>query len=101
MKQFIRQGRKVAVDLDLAKFFDRVNHDVLMSRVARRINDKRVLCSLSEIPQGWSYDQRSSAGNTTATGGGRVGHSRQVVELLRSASPRQLLDLKKMDNNDR
>ncbi len=43
VKQFIRQGRKVAVDLDLAKFFDRVNHDVLMSRVACRINDKRVL----------------------------------------------------------
>jgi RNA-directed DNA polymerase len=43
VKQFIRQGRKVAVDLDLAKFFDRVNRDVLMSRVARRINDKRVL----------------------------------------------------------
>lgn len=31
------------VDLDLEKFFDRVNHDVLMSRLARRISDKRVL----------------------------------------------------------
>jgi RNA-directed DNA polymerase len=43
VRQFIRQGRKIAVDLDLAKFFDRVDHDVLMSRVARRIKDKRVL----------------------------------------------------------
>ena len=43
VKQFIRQGRKIAVDLDLEKFFDRVNHDVLMNRVARRIEDKRVL----------------------------------------------------------
>ena len=31
------------VDMDLEKFFDRVNHDVLMSRVARRVKDKRVL----------------------------------------------------------
>jgi RNA-directed DNA polymerase len=31
------------VDLDLEKFFDRVNHDILMSRVARKIRDRRVL----------------------------------------------------------
>jgi retron-type reverse transcriptase len=31
------------VDVDLEKFFDRVNHDVLMSRLARRIKDKRIL----------------------------------------------------------
>jgi RNA-directed DNA polymerase len=31
------------VDLDLEKFFDRVNHDVLMARVARRVKDARVL----------------------------------------------------------
>ena len=31
------------VDLDLERFFDRVNHDILMSRVAARVTDKRVL----------------------------------------------------------
>jgi retron-type reverse transcriptase len=31
------------VDLDLEQFFDRVNHDVLMARLARRIEDKRIL----------------------------------------------------------
>ena len=31
------------VDVDLEKFFDRVNHDVLMGRLARRTNDRRVL----------------------------------------------------------
>jgi hypothetical protein len=31
------------VDLDLEKFFDRVNHDILMARLARRIGDKRLL----------------------------------------------------------
>jgi RNA-directed DNA polymerase len=37
------EGRRWVVDLDLEKFFDRVNHDILMSRLARRIKDKRVL----------------------------------------------------------
>jgi RNA-directed DNA polymerase len=36
-------GRRWVVDIDLEKFFDRVNHDVLMARVARKVEDKRVL----------------------------------------------------------
>jgi RNA-directed DNA polymerase len=36
-------GHRWVVDLDLAKFFDTVQHDVLMRRVARRVKDKRVL----------------------------------------------------------
>lgn len=39
----VSEGRRWVVDLDLEKFFDRVNHDILMSRVARRVKDKRVL----------------------------------------------------------
>lgn len=39
----IKAGYRVAVDLDLAKFFDNVQHDVLMPRLARRIRDKRLL----------------------------------------------------------
>ncbi|AVX20271.1 group II intron reverse transcriptase/maturase [Carboxydocella thermautotrophica] len=46
----VRQARKYAeegytwvVDMDLEKFFDRVNHDILMARVARKVRDKRVL----------------------------------------------------------
>lgn len=42
-RDYIREGHQYVVDFDLEKFFDRVNHDVLMSRVARRIEDKRVL----------------------------------------------------------
>lgn len=42
-QEYIREGYEVVVDIDLEKFFDRVNHDILMSRVARRIRDKRVL----------------------------------------------------------
>jgi RNA-directed DNA polymerase len=43
IQSYIQMGYKVAVDLDLAKFFDRVNHDALMARVARKVRDKAVL----------------------------------------------------------
>ncbi len=36
-------GYRIVVDLDLEKFFDRVQHDILMSRVAKRVKDRRVL----------------------------------------------------------
>jgi RNA-directed DNA polymerase len=42
-REHIAAGHRWVVDLDLEKFFDRVNHDILMSRVARRVKDKRVL----------------------------------------------------------
>jgi RNA-directed DNA polymerase len=42
-REYVAEGRRWVVDLDLEKFFDRVNHDILMSRLARRIGDKRVL----------------------------------------------------------
>jgi len=42
-RDHVAAGYRWTVDMDLEKFFDRVNHDVLMSRVARRVKDKRVL----------------------------------------------------------
>jgi len=42
-KEHIAAGHRWVVDMDLEKFFDRVNHDVLMARLARRIRDKRIL----------------------------------------------------------
>ena len=42
-KQYIAEGRRWVVDVDLEKFFDRVSHDILMSRVARQVKDDRVL----------------------------------------------------------
>lgn len=42
-KVYVEAGYGWVVDLDLEKFFDRVNHDVLMGRLAKRIGDKRVL----------------------------------------------------------
>lgn len=42
-RAYVREGRRWLVDLDLEKFFDRVNHDIQMARVARKVKDKRVL----------------------------------------------------------
>jgi group II intron reverse transcriptase/maturase len=42
-QRYIQSGRRWVADVDLAKFFDRVNHDVLMERLSRRIADRRVL----------------------------------------------------------
>ncbi len=50
-KYVAQEGREIVVDLDLEKFFDRVNHDILMSRLARRIGDKRLLRILRRFLQ--------------------------------------------------
>lgn len=42
-QEYIRDGYEYVVDMDLEKFFDRVNHDILMDRVAKRVRDKRLL----------------------------------------------------------
>jgi RNA-directed DNA polymerase len=42
-QQYVAEGHVWVVDLDLEKFFDRVNHDQLMARVAQRVEDKRLL----------------------------------------------------------
>jgi len=42
-KEYVQSGYKYVVDMDLDKFFDRVNHDILMERLSRHIGDKRLL----------------------------------------------------------
>jgi len=42
-QKYVAEGRGIVVDVDLEKFFDRVNHDILMARLARRVADKRLL----------------------------------------------------------
>ena len=42
-QQYIAEGHRWVVDIDLEKFFDRVNHDRLMAAIARRVSDKRML----------------------------------------------------------
>jgi len=42
-QQYVLAGKNWVVDMDITKFFDRVNHDILMHRIAKRVRDKRVL----------------------------------------------------------
>lgn len=42
-REYVTEGRRWVVDIDLEKFFDRVNHDILMARIARKIGDEKVL----------------------------------------------------------
>jgi len=42
-REYVEEGHRWVVDIDLEKFFDRVNHDILMSRLGRRVKDKRLL----------------------------------------------------------
>ncbi len=41
-RRYVAQGRRWVVDIDLEKFFDRVNHDILMDRVERKVKDERI-----------------------------------------------------------
>jgi group II intron reverse transcriptase/maturase len=42
-REFVQSGKKWIVDLDISKFFDHVNHDILMCQVGRKVRDKRIL----------------------------------------------------------
>ena len=42
-QRYVEEGKDWVVDMDITKFFDRVNHDILMNRIAQTIRDKRVL----------------------------------------------------------
>jgi RNA-directed DNA polymerase len=50
-RQHMAAGHRWVVDLDLEKFFDRVNHDVLMARVRRKVKDRRVLILINRYLQ--------------------------------------------------
>ena len=42
-KQYIEEGYQWVVDIDIEKFFDHINHDLLMARIARKVKNKRIL----------------------------------------------------------
>jgi retron-type reverse transcriptase len=62
-KWFLRsEGRDWVVDIDLEKFFDRVNHDILMAMLAKRIEDKRVLKLIRLSLAKWNHGGRCRNG---------------------------------------
>lgn len=50
-QRYIQEGYEWVVDIDLEKFFDRVNHDMLMARVARQVKDKKILLLIRRFLQ--------------------------------------------------
>lgn len=48
-QEHVAEGYSIVVDIDLEKFFDRVNHDVLMNRLGRHVGDKRMLCIIGRF----------------------------------------------------
>jgi RNA-directed DNA polymerase len=63
----VTEGHDWVVDIDLEQFFDRVNHDILMSRVAQRVSDKRVLRLIRAYLSAWVMEN----GLVSATTRGR------------------------------
>ena len=50
-QEYIQEGCEWVVDIDLEKFFDKVNHDILMARVARKVKDKKILLLIRRFLQ--------------------------------------------------
>ena len=48
-RQYVADGRAIVVDIDLEKFFDKVNHDILMARLGRWVGDKRMLAIIGRF----------------------------------------------------
>ena len=51
VRSYVKDGYPIAVDIDLAKFFDTVNHDLLMNLLGRTIGDKRLLALIGRYTQ--------------------------------------------------
>jgi RNA-directed DNA polymerase len=62
---YIDEGRDWVVDVDLDSFFDRVNHDALMARVARKVGDKRILKLIRAYLERRSHGRRHQAADGT------------------------------------
>lgn len=56
VQQYVAQGYKIAVEVDISKFFDRVNHDLLMSLLGQRIRDKSVLKLIGQFLRAGKVD---------------------------------------------
>lgn len=66
-RSHVASGLRWVVDIDLAQFFDRVNHDILMSRVARKVKDKRVLLLIRRYLQAGLFEGGVISARTEGT----------------------------------
>lgn len=66
-RKYVNEGRRWVVDVDLEKFFDRVNHDILMARVARKVKDKRILSLIRRYLQAGIMEDGLTKASTEGT----------------------------------
>jgi retron-type reverse transcriptase len=66
--EYVADGKEYVVNIDLEKFFDRVNHDILMNRLARNIQDKRLLKLVRGFLQAGMMRKHSSPVHRTVQG---------------------------------
>ena len=57
VQQYVKAGYTIAVDVDLSKFFDRINHDVLMTLLGRRVRDKALLRLIGKYLRAGIHDR--------------------------------------------
>lgn len=69
VKGFVKEGYRTAVDIDLAKFFDMVNHDLLMSRISRKVRDKTLLALIGRYLRAGVLDGSSHLPTDVGTPG--------------------------------
>ncbi len=75
VQTYIGEGYRIAVDLDLAKFFDNVRHDVLMARVGRKVRDKRLLALIGKVPACGRFGWTDPSGNGDRYAAGRTAYA--------------------------
>lgn len=66
-QRYIAEGKSTVVDIDLEKFFDEVNHDVLMNRISRREKDKRLLKLIGAMLRAGMMEDGVSSGREKGT----------------------------------
>ncbi len=85
VNRYIKSGYKYAVDLDLEKFFDTVNHDILMHLVARKVKDKPVLKLIGKYLRAGIQDKDGTIYPTgIGTPQGGFPHFYPIYSLIRS-----------------
>ena len=59
-KEYYEQGYRQVVDIDLAKYFDTVNHDLLIDMVREQVTDERIIKLIPELPDEKSHQKRAT-----------------------------------------
>lgn len=64
VQQYVKEGYKIAIDVDLSKFFDRINHDLLMTLLGKRIRSKPLMRLIGQFPRAGVLENNSFSPST-------------------------------------